>query len=1506
MDEKFKQDESGADLAPVLPPIISPTEVKTENKLLISYQETRSRVEIIQKNLLLTISPSQGEQDEQEAEQPLTVEKFVRGCETLRTDEDTPTLDFMQKSSQISGSFMTLRTQITNERDEILRERMETSTQKDLTERRLGEIGERKGLRKLITTLEGRKLRKGLNSLQAQIEELDRRAGELADEDQRIISSFSPIEKRRGDTVKQEVENAYRAMHQEFVSFYTQALEDDDVIGEVREAFVSEYLDPEVAKLDVDQAKKDDFYSTLQGVLSSKDPNSDEAVALRKRLDSFLTYDGGFRELSFDAERLINGNDKLVVRSLISHIIAGEAVEITDKLSENPNLAAVDLHRLRRKIMNPASQNWGRERDGDISFSKIDFEQSPSSEFINVWKVVKETPQLKATFQEEINEIDNEFYRTILEGSLTDRQGNYIDSLKYYPTPESIRNLIILAAADKSEYRTVHANWSLSYLAKRSDWEKILDEAQEKYPSLQKAREVLSEWNYNEYWNQPNIRQDAEDLSLTIFQDPTAEPRLKELAAEALTNGAMLKTLVARDLITNEDLSHLINSGTKLEDIEKISRQEEQEDYSHISEYYFGRSIRTNSQVLLREDLTVKQKELFKIRLQRLALLGREISLNNDPRMLSYLSSDTLVNLFQSSKVEGRPEEFLSSMRTLLEKGFPPSDENSDLILGETLFDGEIDKTSPSIKLVGSLLGNKAKEIISTHLVENENLTLNEDNWNTMLGAYVLAKVQNVDLFYFSEEERKFITSSVELPENRDFCLSSLSSVWLKYLRSEKKGNLPLSLVAVPELIETLGTAGPLSQLESLSKFIVSVNKANMSESTSERTRGELFDGLRRIEERFQKEKWSEEDKTEFYNISSDILNTAPSLYSEFFNTFEKLNPSQLKRFTKELYPLYRAQIVLMEEKDKDGNKKFDPRRLVELRGEVKSFNSSVELDEKPFEKQRVVILEKIGKIFKEKFGITQIPANFSQEHMRSFADATTYLANLHGRNEDRESILGFYLALTLNEKWESFRRGEEIDPNDYLTSEKADPVKTTLELRKRLNPLTAENLGLREEELPEFCKVLQHETQNLTLGSVETVDVKLNNVILNLRTLEDPDLYPEQIDKQRLRLLQKWGNKRVGSVAARMYQEITNPSRKFQFTEEEEQVKQEIGEILSSNGLNSDADSIKTHFQDGIRPLATVVNLLRFVDETGAENEISSLRQDLRPSADIITIFSRLGEDFTPASGAMAFSQDLTYLENLVVKREEELTENETLVLREYIKNIRGRVVKLEETYSKIKEKFESLKSGSLTTNNQLLANKLIDIDKIISAPNTQQGITSTMTNDLNTIIENMRECLSCTKDGSNNDTNLTFGDMNKFYLYSNVEGQTKGSISDQIVFLEPITRTDGSQEMAFVLDKTYGTSTPTILENQAATVIKKIREIKQKFPHIKISAFITSAATTSGGTSAELLIQNLKEKGLAVSEEELEVNVQESAFGEHYIEFGGGARQAGKRSVTGITIKI
>lgn len=789
---------------------------------------------------------------------------------------------------------------------------------------------------------------------------------------------------------------------------------------------------------------------------------------------------------------------------------------------------------------------------------------------------------------------------------------------------------------------------------------------------------------------------------------------------------------------------------------------------------------------------------------------------------------------------------------------------------------------------------NRLEELISS----NPDIQLDENNWQSMLITYIQIQTGNfVVTPNVSEITEKKINEIFTDPSTKNFCLKQMQSEWATYLKSGKPESMSSSIYLISKFVNLTEGAGPLSQIDSLSKLINSVSHVLEAPTTASRTKTEIFDGISALESRFNREKWSNEDKTNFYNISTDIINAAPSLFSDYLTLFRKFTPGDLKRFSEEIYPLYKTELVLLEQKA-SGTSKYKIRDLVGLRQRVRGFTN--------FENQREELLADIRENFKDRFGLISIPESFSKEGVRSVKDISLYLGNLASKNPNREAILSYYLSLMVRDQWNDFRSGESFDPAANLSPEKSSAITPILNERQNIVDTIATSAGIDSTDAPEFIRTLQQESQTIHLGDTQTIDIKLNNIVRSLEELQDLDLYPDTIDKARVKLLQDWGNKKVGSVVARLYQQTANPSRAFTFSEEDLQIKTEIERICQENGLNiNDSETIKSVFQDGLKQFSVIANISSTIKDLGVDSEIEQLRQKLNPPPEIVSLFDQLGEKFVTNSGVIPVVQDVDYLQNLIVKNEAVITPEDKQLASDYIHSVRSQIIKLEEIYDQIKSKFQNLREGSGSTRNELLTKKIDEITKIINQSAIQQPIVSIATNNLNDIIENMRECLSCSNKGANNDTNLTFGDVNKFYLYSKTSASSEGSISDQIAYLEPITRSDGSTEISFVIDNLYGFRSPTILEGHINTLLKKIDQIKTKFPKSKVSIFVSEAALTSSGTPTSSLIKKYQDSGFIVSEEEVDANFLKSSFGDHYVEVtGGNVRDPGIKKVKGIIL--
>ena len=281
------------------------------------------------------------------------------------------------------------------------------------------------------------------------------------------------------------------------------------------------------------------------------------------------------------------------------------------------------------------------------------------------WIKLKESKAANEIFGELIQPEDSKIYKTVLEQSLTDFSGEYIDLLLYYPTPDTIRNVLILAAADYSNYRTVHANGVLSSFARRSDWKDILDKAEQVYPALRSARPVLEEWRYGDQGNNPQAQEAVKDFALSLIEGDQDIGRLKGLATAALPNHSLLEVLNKRGVVSEVELSALGEAESFIDRIseelwQKIRANQqikigenvdtEYKDIPYIDSYSLKKAIRQNLFNLMYSWQGEDNNEVGSMR--RLVTLSQKI-LDNQTNYssLGYLASNEVVEVIANKQI---------------------------------------------------------------------------------------------------------------------------------------------------------------------------------------------------------------------------------------------------------------------------------------------------------------------------------------------------------------------------------------------------------------------------------------------------------------------------------------------------------------------------------------------------------------------------------------------------------------------------------------------------------------------------------------------------------------------------------------------------------------------------------------------------------------------------------------------------------------------------------------
>lgn len=245
--------------------------------------------------------------------------------------------------------------------------------------------------------------------------------------------------------------------------------------------------------------------------------------------------------------------------------------------------------------------------------------------------------------------------------------------------------------------------------------------------------------------------------------------------------------------------------------------------------------------------------------------------------------------------------------------------------------------------------------------------------------------------------------------------------------------------------------------------------------------------------------------------------------------------------------------------------------------------------------------------------------------------------------------------------------------------------------------------------------------------------------------------------------------------------------------------------------------------------------------------------------------------------------------------------TQQRTEILRKLRLEVSQKFKQLQETLIKVPLPIRALFTDAIKSLEKAINTKEYD---------GPVHIRSTMTSDINDVANHIRQCLTCRANGENNDTNLSFGDRNKFLIITRLEGmKDEESISDQIVTVMGSESAQPHNRMSFVMDKVYGSRSKDILMANILTIAEKIKGLKKFNPGAIMEILVTSAALASCGTNMEELEESINNHipEATCHADSRRVNIDSSASGNQYFEnlnLRSSRIQSGNVQMNGLTI--
>lgn len=253
-------------------------------------------------------------------------------------------------------------------------------------------------------------------------------------------------------------------------------------------------------------------------------------------------------------ENMFNQSAELSVSAFLRHIAGNELAQYAPLLRRDRYTSTQNQAREITDSKQSFSSNNNPFAFEQLTFNQISLEQL--SAFQIPWFIgMLSSPEIMQTFGNELATLHRQIYNHTLENSMLDTEGYVIDRLRFYPTPDSLKELCLLAAAAPKAYRNVHANWTLSAMARESYWPTLLQKSVKAHPSLQSFLPTIEHWDFNEHYQNPQILGKAKGLVLEMIRDPHTPKHTLHVALDAVLAGEY----------TDEDAGEIVKKANELQ-----------------------------------------------------------------------------------------------------------------------------------------------------------------------------------------------------------------------------------------------------------------------------------------------------------------------------------------------------------------------------------------------------------------------------------------------------------------------------------------------------------------------------------------------------------------------------------------------------------------------------------------------------------------------------------------------------------------------------------------------------------------------------------------------------------------------------------------------------------------------------------------------------------------------------------------------------------------------------
>lgn len=575
---------------------------------------------------------------------------------------DQLSIQELRRSSQIAARVDGLAAKAKQQGDNISERKYRLMLERRDLQQELSQKEQAKGLRRLAGTFSRSSISKKVLDMDESIKELETQEEAYFDQAQSYEKKRSELTANYEQVLLGAISSELQGIRGSYEGLLESILEDGQMLSEIRESYMADNFVPKldglVEKGQIKAEDRDNLLSQLRTTLAERDKSKERDTTVPQELRESCS--GFYFEVEQEVENLLQGYDRFIIQRFVSQLAYDDLTELRENVvglrggydwQRNVNAAF-------EKVLKPA-RSVTEEEGSLLGAIQPATAETISYRTMAMFDVARDSNVARAVFGETIERIDNQIYSTTMDKALSDRKGGHIDMLAYYPTPEAIRNLVIIAAADSQNYRTVHANWAFRSLAKRKGWSEAVDQAAAKYPELKKVGNILEDWTHSEYWNHPEVKEVASDLALSLISsDQEIDQRLVQLSIEALPNEDVLSILV-KDGVLSADSVLSVRNGVEL--LRRYSETPEEREARIAKQfdsslYNFQSKVRETALAIRKASENDEQAKLPELmaRFNRLGRVAEEWQkYSEDFEMLGYLSTYDFLDIAEDTSDEG-------------------------------------------------------------------------------------------------------------------------------------------------------------------------------------------------------------------------------------------------------------------------------------------------------------------------------------------------------------------------------------------------------------------------------------------------------------------------------------------------------------------------------------------------------------------------------------------------------------------------------------------------------------------------------------------------------------------------------------------------------------------------------------------------------------------------------------------------------------------------------------